>query len=160
MRQKLWYHIMTGLGFLLLLGATLFVALRWSRIPDEVALHYDFWGKPTDWSGKSSLLGLLGSSWVMYIILAVVSFFPQTWNVPGRPAIRVASFGNFRPQSPRQLQAAADMLALMRVELAALFAWLLFCTARGAGLGAWFLPGFFAALGLTLVIGLVRMVKT
>ncbi len=159
MRQKLWYHIMTGLGFLLLLGATLFVALRWREIPDEVALHYDFLGNPTDWSGKGSLLGLLVLSWVMYAVLAVVSFFPQTWNTPGRPAIRVSMLGA-KPQSPRQLQAAADMLALMRVEMAALFSWLMLCTARGTGLGAWFLPGFSAALGLTLVIGMVRMVRT
>ena len=157
MRQKLWYHIMTGLGLLILLGATLFVALRWSKIPSEVALHYDFLGNPTDYSGKSSLLGLLVMSWVMYAVLVVVSFFPQSWNMPGRPAFRISGF---HPQSPGQVQAAADMLAVMRVELAALFGWLMFCTARGTSLGAWFLPGFFVALGLTLVIGLVRMTRS
>ena len=158
MRQKLWYHIMTGLGFLLLLGATLFVALRWREIGPEIPTHFDFSGAPESYSGKSSLLGLMAVSWVMYIAMVVVSFFLQTWNMPGRPAFRIFSFGT-AGQSPRALQAAADMLALMRVELAWLFSWLMVSIARASGLGVWFMPSFLAALGVTLLVGIIRCAR-
>ena len=155
MRQKLWYHIATGVGALLLLGATLYVVLRWREIPAEVATHYSFSGVPEGYEDKGSLLSLLALSWVMYLVLVVTSFFPQTWNMPGRPAFRSFSFGG-GSRSPRAMQAAADMLAVLRVEMAALFAWLLICTARGVSLGTWFLPGFLVALAVTVTAGVVR----
>lgn len=149
---------MSALGALLLLGAALFVALRWQALPAEIPSHFNFSGEPTGWGDKGALLGLLVTGWVLYIVLVVVSFFPQTWNLPGRPAFRVTSFGA-AGRSPRALQASADLLALMRVELAGLFAWVEVCASRGASLGKWFLPCFLAVLGVTLLIGIIRTAR-
>lgn len=165
MRQKIWYHIMTVLSFLALLGVTLFVLLRWSSLPAQIPVHYDGAGQPSGYGGRGELISLMVVSWLMLAVLTVLSFFPQTWNLPGtgRRAVRIASFRTVSigavGQSPRALQAAADMLAVLRLEIALLFSWLLLCSSQAKPVGAWFLPVMLAAVLANVLVGLVRSRK-
>lgn len=157
MRPKLWHHILTALGALLLLGATIFTAIRYPSLPAQIATGFDGAGLPSEYGGKASLLSLLGIAWVSYILITVLSFFPQTWNLPG---MRIGGFRGARPpQNPRALAAMADMLAVTRPLFAFVFAWLSLCEVLGRNLGAWFLPVTMGALGLNFVIGFMRAAR-
>ena len=158
MRIKPWYHVMTALGALLLLGATLFTALRWDAIPAQVPTSFSFAGLPDSYGEKSSLFALLGAGWVMFLVMTVISFFPQTWNTGTRRGflrLRI-SFISSRQRGPQAIQAMADMLAVLRVIIAAMFSWTCLCIVRGVSVGAWFLPTVFGVLGLDLIVCLVR----
>ena len=143
MKPKLWHHIMTGLGAALLLAATVFVLVRWSSLPEQIPSHFDAAGNPDGYGGKSGLIVLLVFFWFMYALITVCSFFPSTWNVPGK-------------NRPNGLNATADMLAILRVLLALMLGWMLFCSALGRGLGAWFLPAVLGGMALDLGVGIFR----
>ena len=147
MKQKLWHHIMTGLGLLMLLAATIFVLLHWQSLPEQIPTHFDGAGQASAYGGKGSLIMLLFLSWGMYALITVTSFFPSTWNMPGK-------------NRPAGLRAAADMLALLRVQMAFMFAWLLFCSAAGRDLGVWFLPVTLGTITLNVLIGIVRALRS
>ena len=158
MRIKPWYHVMTALGALLLLGATVFAALRWNTLPEQIPTSFDFAGLPDSYGEKNSLFALLGAGWVMFLVMTVISFFPQTWNTGTRRGflrLRI-SFISSRQRGPQAIQAMADMLAVLRVIIAAMFSWTCLCIVRGVSVGAWFLPTVFGVLGLDLIVCLVR----
>ena len=83
----------------------------------------------------------------MYLVITVLSFFPSAWNMPGK-------------NRPGGLRAAADMLAVLRPLIAFMFAWMLFCSARGQDLGAWFLPVVLGAILLNVLVGTVRALRS
>ena len=148
MKPKLWHHLMTGLGLLILLAVTVFVLLRWQSLPEQIPTHFDGAGQADAYSsGKGGLIMLLFTAWGMYALITVTSFFPSTWNMPGK-------------NRPAGLRAGADMLAVLRVQMAFMFAWLLFCTAAGRDLGVWFLPVTLGSTALNLVIGVVRALRS
>ena len=158
MRIKPWYHVMTALGALLLLGATVFAALRWNTLPEQIPTSFDFAGLPDSYGEKNSLFALLGAGWVMFLVMTVISFFPQTWNTGTRRGflrLRI-SFISSRQRGPQAIQAMADTLAVLRVIIAAMFSWTCLCIVRGVPVGAWFLPTVFGVLGLNLIVCLVR----
>ncbi|MBR1456183.1 MAG: DUF1648 domain-containing protein [Oscillospiraceae bacterium] len=142
MVTKLWHHLCTALGLALLLCATVFALLRWPALPDAIPTHYDAAGAATSYGGKGAFAGLLVTAWLLYAAMTVLSFFPQTWNLP--------------KQTPRALQASADMLAVLRPLLAFLFGWIILRTAQGRALGVWFLPVTLGAVFVDLAVGLVR----
>lgn len=146
MKRRFWYWITDALGALLLLGISVFVLLRWQSIPVQVPAHFGAGGQITGYGNKASDLGmLLVLAWVMFVGMQVLAFFPQSWNIPRR--------------TPRAYQAAADALAALRLCLALIFGYLLFCTALGRGLGAWFFPLMLVFVGgsvLYMLIGALR----
>ena len=126
MKRRFWYWITDALGLLTLLGVIAFVLLRWSSLPDRLPAHFAANGEISAWAGKSSLTLLLVLAPIMFAGMEVLSFFPQSWNVPRR--------------TPRALQATADAMAALHFTLALFFAYLILCTALCRGLGAWMLP--------------------
>ena len=126
MKRRFWYWITDALGLLTLLGVIAFVLLRWSSLPDRLPAHFAANGEISAWAGKSSLTLLLVLAPVMFAGMEVLSFFPQSWNVPRR--------------TPRALQATADAMAVLRLVLALFLSYLAFCTATCRGIGAWVLP--------------------
>ncbi len=146
MRPRIWHHVMTALGLMILLAATLFAVIRWHAIPEQVPMHFDASGQASGYGSKSTIIFLLIAAWVTYVVITVVSFFPNAWNMPGR-------------NRPNGLRAAADMMAVMRPILAFLFGWLIFCSAQGRGLGAWFLPVTMGALLGNVLMGIARAMR-
>ncbi len=135
MKRRFWYWITDALALLALLGVTVFVLIRWRAFPAQLPAHFGGDGAATNYGNKAgALLTPLVLSWVVFASMEVLSFFPQSWNVPR--------------QTPRAYQAVGDSLAALRLILALLFAYLIVCTALCRGLGVWFLPAM-----LALVLG-------
>ena len=141
MRPKPWHHVMTGLSAAVLLGVTLFVAIRYGALPEQIPTHFGPGGQADSFGPKSGIFFPLVMGWFLLALITVLSFFPETWNVPRK--------------SPRTLAAAADMIAVLRLVMALMFAWMTLCSALGRGLGGWFLPvsmiGVFAPLAYLIV---------
>ena len=139
--------VLPALGFLTLLGATLFVALRWEQIPAQVPANYDFAGHIESWTGKATLWKELGFGWLFTILMAVSIRFP---NLQG---LRMSALraGRLRVKAP------AELLAVMTLVIGLLFSYLAVCVALCRNLGVWCLPvtlvAVMAPLVVTLVIG-------
>ena len=142
MRPKLWHHVMTGLAAASLLAVTLFVIIRYGAMPDRIPTHFGPSGAADAFGPKSAIWFPLVMGWLMLILMTVLSFFPGAWNVPNR--------------NPRTLAAAADMVAVMRLVVSLMFAWMTVCGVLGRGVGAWFLPATMAAVFLPLVYLIVQ----
>ena len=83
MRPKLWHHIMTVLGFLILLAVTVFVLIRWSSLPEQIPSHFGAAGQIDGYSGKSGLIVLLVFGWIMYVFVTVCSPRRTCWRCCG-----------------------------------------------------------------------------
>ena len=145
MRDRILRLLLQVLGLLLLIAATVFVLLHWRTLPDMIPTHFDAAGVPDAYGGKSSLLSLLVVGWVAYLLFTVLSYFPQTWNLPSK--------------TPRAYRIAGLMMPILGLVLAFVFSWILVCTVLGRGLGAWFLPAVGAGIGipvLALIVGGAR----
>ena len=145
MRPKLWHHIMTGLSVSLLLAVTLFVCIRYKSLPDQIPTHFGADGAADGFGSRSSILFPLILAWFTLGLMTVLSFFPNAWNVPSN--------------KPRTLAAAADMIAVLRLVVSAMFAWMILCSTLGRGLGVWFLPVTMLATFAPLVYLLVVAAK-
>ena len=152
MTRKVIRLVLLVLGIVALLGATLFVALRWDSIPAEVPGHFDGAGRPESFAAKGSLWGMLGAGWVMYAFISVIDRTPALWKKNGG-FVRVSSLriGGKTLLEPNWLS-----LDLVSLEIALLFSYLSICSALCRPLGAWFLPVFLCVLLLSFVVpGLV-----
>ena len=145
MRPKLWHHILTCVSGVFLLGMTVYTVIRYGSLPAKIPTHFDGAGVADGFGHKSTLVMLLFLAWMLFGLLTVCAFFPDTWSVPKR--------------GPRTLAAAADMLAVMKLVMVLMFCWMIFCTVQSRNLGSWFLPatlvGMFAPL-VHLIIAAVR----
>ena len=145
MKRRLWYWITDALGVLVLLGTTIFVLVRYPAIPAQVPTNFDAAGRILSYSGKSSLIGLLVTAWILFAVLLVRSFFPQRWKM--------------RRRTPRAYQATADALAVTRLVFALLLGYLTLCSALCRGLGAWCLPVVLAVVLIPLVWMIVASLR-
>jgi len=145
MRMKLWHVITTVVGLLALLAVTVFVLSRWHALPEQISTHFDAAGRAESFGGKGSLITLLATGWIVFLLITVLSFFPQTWNVSNR--------------SPQGLRATANMLAVIRLIIALMFSWMIFCTSQSRNLGLWFMPVTMTAVFGTVIAGLIATLR-
>ncbi len=148
MTKRIVRFVLLLLGILALLGATLFVALRWDSIPAEIPTQFDGAGRPESFSAKSSLLGMLIAGWLFFAATAVIARVPALWKKNGG-FVRVSSLriGGKTLIEPNWLS-----MDLMSDVVALLFSYLSVCSALCRPLGAWFLPLLFASLLLSFVV--------
>ena len=141
------------LGILILLGATLFIALRWGSIPAEIPTRFDGAGQPEELSPKSALWMMLGVGWLMYVLMSVIARSPALWkNNGGFVRVSAVRIGGKTMLEPNWLS-----LDLVSLDVALLFSYLSVCSALSRPLGAWFMPVFFGVLLLSYVVPSVLM---
>lgn len=148
MGKRIVRLILLILGVLALLGATLFVALRWGSLPAEIPTNYDGAGRPDGFSGKGALWGMLATGWAMFALTAVIARVPALWKQNGGfVRVNALRIGGKTVLDPNWLS-----LDLMSTELALLFSYLTLCSALCRPLGAWFMPAVLAVMLLSFVL--------
>lgn len=149
--QKLTaYKATTCLGALALLGATVFVVIRWSAMPESIPTHFGAGGVIDAYGQKSSIFVPLVLGWLIFGMLTLIGLIPiNAWNTP----INVA----------RPLKV---MLGLLNLIIALDYAYMTVCTALCRDLGRWNLPVFLfllysdmAAIIITVIVGVVKSKK-
>ena len=147
MAKRIVRLVLLLLGILALLGATLFVALRWDSIPAEIPTEFDGAGQPEEFKEKGSLLGMLIAGWLFFSVTAVIARVPALWKKNGGfVRINTIRIGG------KTIGANWLNMDLMSVVISLFFSYMSVCSALCRPLGVWFLPLLFAALLLAFVV--------
>ncbi|HTV07877.1 MAG TPA: DUF1648 domain-containing protein [Candidatus Aquilonibacter sp.] len=128
-----------GRETLALLGLTMSVVLLingWRRMPAVIPMHFKASGVPNGYGPKLELLIVEAIGVLVYFVLLAVGQMPQRFNLSAKTD---------DPDRPRQEKLAMEMVGWLRLEVAWLFAYLMWAEveiARHAqtGLGSWVVP--------------------
>lgn len=93
-----YQRVMELLPWALVLGTVIYLAAAWRTIPDEIPVNYDMRGNITRMGGKGNLLVMPAFMFVGNVLMWIVGFFPQSWNIGVRVSIlnRVRAYGMAR----------------------------------------------------------------
>lgn len=124
----------------------------WSTLPQNVPTHFGISGTPDAYGGKSTMLLLPAIAVLLYVLLTVISFFPQSFNYP----VVVTDENRGRLQS-----IALALIGWLKAELTWLFAYISWITirvsmGRSDSLGWQFLPVSLLVVGATVTAGIVQ----
>jgi uncharacterized membrane protein len=137
-----------GLALSALAAQFLYLAAIWKSLPAQIPTHFNASGAPDGYGDRSMALLVPCIALGLYILLTVVSYFPDTFNYP------VAVTDTNRP---RLAAISIAMLAWMKAELTCTFAYITWATLRGSGLGLAFLPIMLVIVAITIGAGIVQM---
>ena len=139
-----------GICLVCLIGVTFYLILTWSKIPEQIPMHYDFAGNIDRWGDRGELIIMPIMSWVMYGFITLVSKIPRLWNT----GVTVTEENQFRVY--RTLKYMINTLKLIMVLD---FTYLTIQPLTGKNM-----PGCFTPVLLVLVFGdiifwLIRLAK-
>jgi uncharacterized membrane protein len=140
--------IAEGVALTALAAQFLYLAAVWQSLPAQIPTHFNASGAPDGYGGKAVALLMPCVALGMYILLTVISYFPETFNYP--VAVTDAN-------RPRLAAISIAMLAWMKAELTCTFAYITWATLRVSGLGWAFLPIMLATLAITMAAGIVQI---
>jgi uncharacterized membrane protein len=60
------------------------VSIKYNALPEQVAVHFNFWGEADRWGGKAVVLVVVILAVIIYAGISVGEFFPQLLNIPAR----------------------------------------------------------------------------
>lgn len=90
MQPRPQIHFDTGLGVKIMNGtsiasvaiAAILVLVRYSALPDTIAVHFNIRGEADGWGSKTSVIWLIVVGLALTIGMAVLSKFPRIFNYP------------------------------------------------------------------------------
>lgn len=132
-------RVLSVLGIVILLGATIFFAIKFHSITGEVPTHFNVAGEADAYGSKYSLLFPIILGWIMYIAILVLLRFPKGWNVPVGWAI-----------GPIKM-----MVVVLNVFIAITFAWMAVAAVNGLGLGPGFIIVSLGGTFGTIIVGCI-----
>ncbi|MBR0354515.1 MAG: DUF1648 domain-containing protein [Oscillospiraceae bacterium] len=114
----LWQRILGILSPVVLLGAIIFILIRWPQLPPQIPSNYNAAGEVTGYSSRGLLflmpaIGLFGD-----LSIALAGRFPKSWNT----GVRITLYNRVRVY-----RLVRDMLAELRLALALSFAVITVC---------------------------------
>ena len=113
-----WQRVLGVLAPVVLLGAIVFVLIRFSFLPARIPIHFNAKGEIDGWGGRFTLLVMPIIGLVMDGTLALAGRFPKSWNT----GVRITLYNRVRVY-----RLVRDMLAELRLALALSFAVITVC---------------------------------
>lgn len=136
-----------------LLVGTLTVLLPimfWSKIPDEIPMHYNAAGVVDKWSDKSSLILLF---FVVLMLIGVMSIAVYV--------VRINMESKYSKEVEKStMRIAYPIIVILNLVVQVMFAYITFCTVTCRALGSMFLPGFLIAIFVLLGYLVYKCSKT
>ncbi|WP_077617425.1 DUF1648 domain-containing protein [Bacillus sinesaloumensis] len=147
-------RILAILSVLFILGSYTFILVNWSEIPDRVPTHFNIVGEADSWGGKASVFILPIVSTFLFKTLFILSKFPHVHNYP----VKVT------PENAEGIyKASRKMLITMNFFMTfflAIGTWEMINVAQGkAGLGIWYMIGFFVSIFGTMGYYMYKMFR-
>lgn len=127
----------------LLIGALtiLLPIVFWSKIPDEIPMHYNAAGVVDNWSDKSSLILLFFAVLMLMGVMSIAVYVVKT-NMESKHS---------KEAEKSTMRIAYPIVVIMNLVVQVMFAYITFCSVTSRQLGSMFLPIFliatFAPLG-------------
>lgn len=121
----------------LLIGALtiLLPIIFWSKIPEEVPMHYNAAGMVDNWSDKSSLILLFFAVLMLMGVMSIAVY-----------VVRVNMESNHSKEAEKStMRVAYPIVVVMNLVVQIMFAYITFCSATCKPLGSLFLPIFLVA---------------
>lgn len=121
--------LMEAICLVLLIGITLYLAINWSSLPDEIPAHYDWAGNIDRWGSKGELLIVPIMSWLLYLMITALEQFPMIWNTGVRVTVENAG---------RVYRVLKYMVKSLKMIMVMDFTYLTINSLSGKELSGWF----------------------
>lgn len=144
MRKALEWIAVVGL--VLVLALTAYALYGPHPLTGRIATHFNASGQPNGWGTPAMLWFMPGVAVFIYALMTVVARFPASFNYPFR----------ITPRTRPLLEALTmQMVAWLKAELMATFAWIQWGTIRSAQEGKLGLSSFFLPVVIGIVFGTI-----
>ncbi len=123
--------------------------MEWKNVPDVVATHFGVSGDANAYGDKKNLIIISVVAVITCVGLAIAECFPRIWNFPVKVTAK---------NRGRLVQDGFIMLGVLKILMAAMFAYIGFCMINGRGIG-W---PMYVLLGLVIIDtigGTIKMIK-
>ena len=136
--------------WVLIIGTGIFLLVYWNQIPEQIPGHYNASGEIDHITDKNSLFFLYFMTWLMFVILSVITKFPALWNT----GITITE-----ENKEKAYRILKDMLGILKSIVVSLFCFLTVFSTTGDNLPSLFLPvGVLGVFG-SMAISFVRLLK-
>jgi uncharacterized membrane protein len=153
--EKTQMETVLNAASILLLFLTYFYLLYiWNDLPEKVPVHFDFSGKADRWGGKGSILTLPIIETILFVMLWILSKFPQLYNYP----VKITE------ENAQSLYLEARrLIVVLNFEIVLFFSigsWETAQTAsQKATLGMWYIPLLLITIFGSLTVSIIRMIR-
>ncbi len=135
----------------ILLFILVLASMYWQNMPDRIPTHFDFFGQPNGWGGKSSFLIFPVMSLILFAMLTFFSFAPEFGNFPWEITDENAE---------RQYHLIRVLLGWLKAEAMVILLYFEWITIRvSLGKAAWtsglFMPAMLGVITCTILAYLV-----
>lgn len=76
--------IFEAVAILSVLANAAIIAINYPGLPDIIPNHFDFNGEPNQYGSKSSLWAVVAVSVFLYMLMGIVTLFPESFNYPSQ----------------------------------------------------------------------------
>lgn len=150
MRLRTYDKVLDILSIVILLAATVFVIVNWSKMPEQIPSHYNFKGQPDAYGDGDSLIVTVIMGWIILLSVLILGRLPQLWNTGvERTPVNEAAVNRI----------IRDMLSVTNVSIAVLFAYMMVVPVIGTSMGIWFMPLFLALIFGNIIVAVVRLIR-
>ena len=125
-------RMIEGLTVFTLIAISIYVAVMWGKIPQEVATSFGIAGKIGGIDGaKTSILWKLAISYGIYIVFTMIFLNPSLWGI-----------GDIKNKKKQQqaFLLAGDLFVFLKLVLVSIMAYIIFCIINNVDLGFIFIP--------------------
>lgn len=113
------------LSALLILSLIIYVIASWNHIPEKIPTHFNFKGEIDSWGSKNTIFFDVGMTIGLYLLLTVVNFFTNIWNVPSA-----------KKSPERAYKLCRDMLINLKIIIILNFSYITYCTVEQINMSA------------------------
>lgn len=147
--MKLYKKTMNILGWLSLGITFVYIMFQWKSLPDQIPVHYDFYGEADRYGGKASILIMPIVMGIIFLILILVERYPNVWNVP----VEV------REETKERIYDSMEaVIVTLRCMLMMSALYTTICESEGIPLSAWYLPIFLTAMLSLIIVDIIYIV--
>ena len=142
---------MTAAGFCGLIAVTVYTAVRWETLPEEIPSHYNMAGEIDGTGGKGLLIFLLVTAWVLWAVLEIISLvLRQMCNGETEASWR---------DPERYYRILKTMVEVLKLITALDFTYMVFCSITLRPLGWYFTPLFLILIFGNIIVSIVRLLR-
>ncbi|UJL45374.1 DUF1648 domain-containing protein [Virgibacillus sp. NKC19-16] len=127
-----WENVFHLFAFILIITMFVYAIFMYSKLPDEVPIHFNAAGEADNWGGKGAIFMLPFISLPMFMLLFFLGRVPHTHNYP----VKVTE-----QNAPKLYRESRLMLSVINFEVVAIFSlitWEMAQSAQGNGaMGIW-----------------------